>query len=107
MSPAETLTALVQSTPADNLSALAGELAQAFVAVVSRASATAAAATTSPAAQPSELLTVHEAAARLGVEVSWLYRHAHELPFTKKLGGRTLRFESRGLERWAANRPRR
>jgi hypothetical protein len=47
---------------------------------------------------------VHQAAERLGVKPSWLYRHARALPFTRKLGHRTLRFDIHGLDRWARAR---
>jgi len=50
------------------------------------------------------LLLVEVAATRLGVTPAWLYRHAKELPFTRKVGGRTLRFSERGLERWVKTR---
>jgi predicted DNA-binding transcriptional regulator AlpA len=107
MSAAETLAALVHETPPKDLPVLAGELARALATVIARtAAATVAAPVTAPVRPADELLTVEEAAARLHVEVSWLYRHARDLPFTRKLGHRTLRFEARGLERWAANRPR-
>ena len=50
------------------------------------------------------LLTVPEAAERLGTSCDWLYRHAHKLPFTIRLGSRQLRFSSRGIERYLRNR---
>jgi predicted DNA-binding transcriptional regulator AlpA len=53
---------------------------------------------------PDTLLKVDEAAARLGVSRRWMYAHADTLPFAKRLTGGTLRFSSRGLERWQANR---
>jgi hypothetical protein len=46
------------------------------------------------------LLTPEEAAGRLSVTVRWLYRHAGQLPFTRKLSRKVLRFEAAGLERW-------
>jgi excisionase family DNA binding protein len=107
MTAAETLTALVRDTPSSDLPTLAGELARALVSVVARTAATAVRVpATAPTDPADELLTIEEAAKRLGVKVSWLYRHARDLPFTRKIGRRTLRFDARGLERWAANRPR-
>jgi len=50
------------------------------------------------------LLTVTEAAERLGTSCDWLYRHAHKLPFTVRLGSRQLRFSSKGIERYLRNR---
>ncbi len=54
---------------------------------------------------PERLLTAAEAAARLGVAPRWLYRHARELPFTRRLGPKTLRFSERGLQRHLDRRP--
>ena len=60
----------------------------------------------SPARPPESdrLLTVQEAAKRLGVEVRWLYRHHRDFAFTRKLGRRTLRFSDAGLTRYLAAR---
>jgi excisionase family DNA binding protein len=106
-SPAETLAALVANAAPSELPALAAELARALGHVLARA--------THPPpmprllaveGSPGPLLTVEEAAERLGVAPSWLYRHAKTLPFTRKLGHRTLRFEAIGVNRWIANRTR-
>jgi excisionase family DNA binding protein len=48
------------------------------------------------------LLTVQELAERLNVDDRWIYRKADDLPFTRRLGDRTLRFSEQGLERWLA-----
>lgn len=53
-----------------------------------------------PASPPDRLLTPREAATRLSVEVRWLYRHADQLPFTRRLGPRTLRFSEAGIARY-------
>lgn len=50
------------------------------------------------------LLDVTEAAALLEVRPRWLYDRAKTLPFTRKLGGRTLRFSEAGLRRWLERR---
>jgi predicted DNA-binding transcriptional regulator AlpA len=55
-------------------------------------------------AKPDTWLKVDEAAERLAVSRRWLYTHADSLPFAKRLTGGTLRFSSRGLERWQASR---
>lgn len=49
------------------------------------------------------LLTVEEAAARLGVSPDWLYRRTKSLPFVVRVGGR-VRFSARGIERYIRNR---
>jgi len=51
---------------------------------------------------PSNLLTVREAAGVLKVTPRWLYRHAGALPFTRRLGPKTMRFDAEGLAKWAA-----
>ena len=51
------------------------------------------------------LLTVDEAAARLGQSKDWLYRHATKLPFTRRVG-RQVRFSSQGLESYIRRLPR-
>jgi len=50
------------------------------------------------------LLTPPEAAALLGVTVTWLYRHAGRLPFARRLSRKALRFSEAGLRRWLATR---
>ena len=50
------------------------------------------------------LLTPPEAAALLGVTVTWLYRHAGKLPFARRLSRKALRFSEGGLHRWLAGR---
>jgi len=46
------------------------------------------------------LLPPEEAAALLGVTVRWLYRHAPEFTFTRKLSRKVLRFHEAGLLRY-------
>jgi predicted DNA-binding transcriptional regulator AlpA len=57
-----------------------------------------------PAEPPDELLTVEQAATRLGTTPDWLYRQAKRLPFTVRLGPRQLRFSSRGITRYIRQR---
>ncbi len=54
-------------------------------------------------AKADRLLTVQEAAQRLGLTEDWLYRHYRELPFTRKVGEQTLRFSESGIDRWIRN----
>jgi excisionase family DNA binding protein len=49
------------------------------------------------------LLTVEEAAERLGVARDFLYRRTARLPFTVRLG-RAVRFSESGLTRWIRSR---
>lgn len=55
--------------------------------------------------EPDRLLTPEAAASRLNVSVRWLYRHAHTLPFTRRLSRKRLRFSEAGLRRYMATRP--
>lgn len=52
------------------------------------------------------LLTVQQAAAILGTDRRWVYRHADTLPFTRRLSPRALRFSERALRRWIESRGR-
>ena len=54
----------------------------------------------SPSPQADRLVTVAEAAARLNVSKRWLYAHAADFPFTKRLPGRRLRFSQAALTRY-------
>jgi len=54
-------------------------------------------------AKADRLLTVQEAAQRLGLTEDWLYRHYRGLPFTRKVGEQTLRFSEAGIDRWIRN----
>jgi excisionase family DNA binding protein len=49
------------------------------------------------------LLTVEEAARKLGVSKDWIYRRARTLPFVVRLGAR-LRCSEQGIERWCRQR---
>jgi len=53
---------------------------------------------------PDDLLTVEEAAAALRVSPRWLYRHAKQLPFARKLSPKVLRFSRSGMARWMATK---
>lgn len=50
------------------------------------------------------LLTVDEAAERLGMSVTWLYKNAARLPFTRRIGQRTVRFSATGITRYLTSR---
>lgn len=56
-------------------------------------------ATTTSAKEEDRLLTVEEAAQKLGATTDWLYRQAATLPFTVRMS-RHVRFSERGVERW-------
>jgi excisionase family DNA binding protein len=54
-------------------------------------------------ARADRLLTVQEAAQRLGLTEDWLYRNHGRLPFARKVGEQTLRFSESGIDRWIRN----
>jgi predicted DNA-binding transcriptional regulator AlpA len=45
------------------------------------------------------LIPIAEAAARLSVSVSYLYKHGGQLPFSRKIGG-SLLFSQNGIEKY-------
>ncbi|HLK13155.1 MAG TPA: helix-turn-helix domain-containing protein [Candidatus Binatia bacterium] len=51
------------------------------------------------------MLTVEEAAARIGMSKDWLYRHKAKLPFARRIGRKVL-FDEAGLTRWLTTRTR-
>jgi predicted DNA-binding transcriptional regulator AlpA len=55
-------------------------------------------------AEADVLLNVTEASERLGTSPDWLYRHAHQLPFTVRVGPRQLRFSAHGLAQYIRKR---
>ena len=50
------------------------------------------------------LLTPQEAAKILGQTVRWVYRHAPQWTFTRRLSRKCLRFQENALRRYAAAR---
>lgn len=51
------------------------------------------------------LLDAEAVADRLGVSPRYVYDHADDWPFARKLSPRKLRFSERGLYRWLEERP--
>lgn len=52
-----------------------------------------------------QLLDVEAVAERLDVQERYVYDHADDWPFTRRLSPRKLRFSERGLNRWLSTRP--
>ncbi len=50
------------------------------------------------------LLDAEEASKILSVSPDWLYRHGRQLPFTRKLAPRVLRFSAQGIQKYLATR---
>lgn len=59
---------------------------------------------TTPTSTPDRLLTAAEAASLLGVNRRWIYDHADQIPGTRRLSARCLRFSERKLRRWFEQR---
>jgi excisionase family DNA binding protein len=59
---------------------------------------------TQPRIDGDRLLTVAEAAQKLGATEDWLYRHANTLPFAMRVGKKHLRFSEAGMERYIRQR---
>lgn len=55
------------------------------------------------AVAPDRMLTAREVAERLKMSVRWVYQHADDLPFARRIG-KALRFSERGLEAWLRDR---
>jgi predicted DNA-binding transcriptional regulator AlpA len=51
-----------------------------------------------------DLLTAPQASAMLGMSIDWLYKTAGKLPFTRRIGPRSLRFSAKGIRRYLAHR---
>jgi excisionase family DNA binding protein len=85
--------AAARELPAGELPHLLGELEEIRCTAMARL--------TTPAAvqRPDELLTVEQAAERLGVSADYLYRNHSHLPFVRRMG-RTLRFSSLGIDEY-------
>jgi predicted DNA-binding transcriptional regulator AlpA len=50
------------------------------------------------------LISVSEAASLLGLTEDYLYRHAHQFPFTVRPAPRQVRFSNKGIQRYIAQR---
>lgn len=58
----------------------------------------------SDAREEDRLLTPDDAARLLRVTVTWLYRHHKQLPFSRRISRKVLRFSERGLRQWMAHK---
>ena len=92
--------ALVATVPASRIPALLCQLSALQGAMAARLIA---ADRDEPLSAEDTLLTVDQAAERLGVSTDWLFRRSRTLPFVVRLG-RHLRFSNRGIDRYLRNR---
>ena len=100
------LEGLVAAVPESELPNLVGEFARVQAVLILRLSAPAnGVRPPAPDIQPkSHLIDATAAAKLLGTKVRWLYDRADDLPFTRRLGPRTLRFDEAGIRRWLETR---
>ena len=84
----------VRDLPAEELPGLIGELEVVKATAWSRLTAP-----TPTHSERDELLSVLEAARRLGVSEDYLYRHSREYPFTRRQG-RKLLFSALGIDKF-------
>jgi len=54
--------------------------------------------------QGDRLLGAEEAAKILCVPKGWMYSHPRQLPFTRKIGAKALRFSYKGIQKWIETR---
>jgi predicted DNA-binding transcriptional regulator AlpA len=59
-----------------------------------------------PVVEKDKLLTSQQAAEILGQNVRWVYRHAKQWTFTRRLSSKCLRFPENALRRYATARNR-
>lgn len=100
------LSKIVQEWPPDALPDLLGELARAQAVATLRLSENGRSPERpAPDIQPpGKLIDANAAAKILGTKIRWLYDRADDLPFTRRLGPRTLRFDESVLRRWLETR---
>jgi hypothetical protein len=94
--------AAIDTLAPEQLAPMLAHLAALQAAIAAKLAAASPAPATSNGAAAGALLDVHEAAARLRVSPDWLYRHARQLPFTRRVGRRAVRFDPESLGRWVA-----
>jgi excisionase family DNA binding protein len=90
--------ARVEAIPASQIPALLTQLSTLQTAMAARLIAE-----EKVAPQGDNLLTIEEAAARLGVSADWLYRRTRNLPFVVRVG-RHVRCSASGLDRFIRSR---
>jgi predicted DNA-binding transcriptional regulator AlpA len=54
--------------------------------------------------QSDDLIDAPEAARRISMSVGWLYKNAKRLPFSRRIGPRTVRFSADGIRHYLALR---
>lgn len=94
--------AIAAAAPAE-LCALVGKLREAELLAEMRLRSSALPTNGSGPGEEDHNLSAQEAARRLGVSLPYLYKHAPEYPFARRIGRRVL-FSARGLEAWNGGR---
>ena len=94
----------VKGLPPEVIAALRGQLAELDSLLLAKLVVPQNGRRESVAKPPDKLLSAGEAAQFLGVTQKWLYRHAKQLPFVRRLSRKTLRFNEAGLFKWQATK---
>ena len=98
----------VSEVPAGELPGLLVRLGALLAALAARQAASASNGNKALQVEPTDNrdrnLTADEAAKMLGMKKNWLYRHSGELPFTRRLSRRAVRFSEKGIRRWLETR---
>lgn len=96
--------ARVEQAPPSELPAMIGELEQAKAKAWARLAQPVVAPAPVEPSGDARMVGVKEAAKRLGMSKSWLYRNATTLPFATRPNGHNWRFNTRGLEKYLPDR---
>jgi excisionase family DNA binding protein len=99
----EELLAVVARTAIDDLPAMLGVLVEVEERIRLRLRSVKVA--TDTTTDPDVNISVEDAARRLGVSTSYVYKNAKTLPFVVKIGRRIV-CSAAALERWISSRPR-
>ena len=92
------LEAVGRDLPPEKVAVALGELERVKALLTIRLTAQA------PPSDPDRLLTVEQAADRLGIAQDTLYRKARSLPFAVRLPSRQVRFSAAGIEKFIRSR---
>ena len=88
----------IEAVPASQIPALLARLSSLQTAIAARLMVTG-----EKTVETDNMLTIEQAAERLGVSADWIYRRSKKLPFIVRLG-RNVRCSARELDRFLRNR---
>jgi hypothetical protein len=94
------LKSLARTLPVDSLPDFVGELAAAQATAIARLVAPV------QNAPVDSLVTVEEGAPQLAMSAKYIYEHVDELPFVRKIGSRSIRLSTLGIQQFLRRRAR-